>query len=108
MGTACTCLVKRADGLHLNPECPGYEFRRRTPDEASAFGHANGRLWYPRTASVQEQYVRVSLYDVRAAPDLLVAYDYERDGWVVSRDDALGGDGSGLVFIQSWPDDSTD
>ena len=42
-------------------------------------------LWYPK---VENRYksIRISLMDVRAANDIVVSYDFERDGWVVMSD----------------------
>lgn len=60
--------------------------------------HSNGVLWYPRSEG-NEELVRVSLYDVRAADDLLIGYDFERDGWVISRDDSPERE---VAFIESW------
>ena len=42
-------------------------------------------LWYPR---IEERYksIRISLMDVRAANDILISYDFDRDGWVVISD----------------------
>ena len=42
-------------------------------------------LWYPRR---EERYksIRISLMDVRAANDILISYDFDRDGWVITSD----------------------
>lgn len=42
-------------------------------------------LWYPR---VEERYktINISLMDVRAANDIKVSYDFDRDGWVITSD----------------------
>ncbi len=37
-------------------------------------------LWYPDP----EDYVQVSLIHTRAADDIRISYDFDRDGWVVS------------------------
>lgn len=40
-------------------------------------------LWYPRNGG--PQHVVVGLCDVRAADDLRIRYDFDRDGWVVEQ-----------------------
>lgn len=42
-------------------------------------------LWYPR---VDERYkfINIALMDVRAANDIQVSYDFDRDGWVITSD----------------------
>jgi hypothetical protein len=43
-------------------------------------------LWYPRNDAPESvQSVRVSLMDVRAANDLLITYDFDRDGYSISQ-----------------------
>lgn len=42
-------------------------------------------FWYPRNEGNQKRIV-VSLLDVRAANDISITYDFERDGWVISSD----------------------
>lgn len=41
-------------------------------------------LWYPRVAG-QPQFVELGLMDVRAADDLRISYDFERDGWKIEQ-----------------------
>lgn len=43
-------------------------------------------LWYPDVAGNARQ-LQIELYDVRAADDLRIGYDKDRDGWVVLRPD---------------------
>ena len=40
-------------------------------------------LMYPRTSEVKA--VTVGLCDVRAADDIRIEYDFERDGWVIKQ-----------------------
>jgi hypothetical protein len=42
-------------------------------------------LEYP-SCKGQKNAVRVSLMDVRVADDLLIVYDFDRDGWSIRRD----------------------
>lgn len=53
-------------------------------------------LWYPRNEGMPDS-IQVGLVDVRAADDLLVRYDFERDGWVVLQASRF-----------SWSDDDTE
>lgn len=48
-------------------------------------------LWYPRQGATPDT-VRVGLVDVRAADDLLISYDFDRDGWVIR-----------MPTVHSWP-----
>lgn len=41
-------------------------------------------LEYPRSNNIKS--ITVSLLDVRAADDLNISYDFDRDGWVIRRD----------------------
>lgn len=42
-------------------------------------------LWYPRRENRYKS-IRISLMDVRAANDIMISYDFDRDGWVVTSD----------------------
>lgn len=68
-------------------------------------------MWYPRTDSpgtVAE--VRVGLVDVRAADEIIIRYDFERDGYVVLQElcvdegDAMSSTGEQVerAFIPAW------
>jgi len=56
--------------------------------------------------------IRVSLMDVRAADDILVSYDFDRDGWVIKQasvfewgdedDGSCDGDWQEVAFIKAW------
>lgn len=65
-----------------------------------AVGASNGRLWYPRNPG-EDRRIRVSLYDVRAADDLLISYDFDRDGWSIARDEDPDRE---VAFIRAWAD----
>ena len=42
------------------------------------------QLWYPRANAAESTHtVRVSLWDVRAADDLVISYDFDRDGYSI-------------------------
>lgn len=54
-------------------------------------------LMYPRSSN-RPNTVIVSLYDVRAADDIRIRYDFDRDGWVISMDLTYD-DNSGIIKI---------
>ena len=45
----------------------------------------DAELWYPRNPGNRDV-VHVSLIDVRAADDLIISYDFDRDGWRIGMD----------------------
>lgn len=63
-------------------------------------GAHDGVLWYPRNEG-EPPAIAVTLYDVRAADDLIIGYDFERDGWTVARAHEPERE---LAFIRSWAD----
>jgi len=40
-------------------------------------------LWYPDTENSKFRDIHISLIDVRAADDIKISYDKDRDGWLV-------------------------
>lgn len=58
----------------------------------------DGQLWYPRLDS-EPSTISVRLFDVRAADDLVIGYDFDRDGWTIARDSAPDVE---VAFIKSW------
>jgi hypothetical protein len=68
-------------------------------------------LWYPRVDD-NPTHLTVGLMDVRAADDIRVSYDFERDGWVIEQastfqweiDDPDCGDPDWqeVAFIKAW------
>lgn len=46
-------------------------------------GHDIATLWYPR--SNERKHVTIELIDVRAADDLRIEYDFDRDGYVIKQ-----------------------
>ena len=70
----------------------------------------DAELWYPRTEN-QPNTVQVALIDVRAADDLRISYDFDRDGWSVQQaavfewntgDTECDSDWQEVAFIQAW------
>ena len=68
-------------------------------------------LWYPRNEGAAIDEVIVGLMDVRAADDIRITYDFERDGWVIwqaSRfawnidDPVCDPDWQEVAFVQAW------
>lgn len=60
----------------------------------------DGTLWYPRVDDNASS-VAVSLYDVRAADDLRISYDFERDGWSIARGEKPDVE---VAFVPAWDD----
>ena len=70
----------------------------------------DAELWYPRNPGNRDV-VHVSLIDVRAADNLIISYDFERDGWRIGMD-LTRDDDSGIIqvvkenqevaFIPAW------
>ncbi len=67
-------------------------------------------LEYPRIVG-RPKYLQISLTDVRAADDIRVFYDFERDGWVIEQasifewllgDTMCDPDWAEVAFIQAW------
>lgn len=54
-------------------------------------------LWYPLIR--KNKRVRISLYDVRAADDLVVEFDHKRNGWVLRMDLTYGHSDGGPIDI---------
>jgi len=66
-------------------------------------------LWYPRVEGNADRIV-VGLMDVRAASDITVTYDFDRDGWVILQDECTDKNGYletvrenvEVAFIPAW------
>lgn len=54
-------------------------------DLAQRDGVLHADLWYPRCEGPRIREVQVGLMDVRAADDIRISYDFERDGWVIKQ-----------------------
>ena len=66
-------------------------------------------LFYPRNNKVKK--IRVALSDIRAADDILIEYDFGRDGWIIKQasifrwdadDKICDPDWQEVAFIQAW------
>lgn len=60
-------------------------------------------LWYPRSDD-EFNAVQVGLCDVRASDDLLIEYDFDRDGWVIKQEAGKAPDTQWqeVYFAQAW------
>lgn len=66
-------------------------------------------LWYPRVAGNPDEIV-VSLMDVRAADDIYISYDFDRDGWVIKQEPVVDhddymetvGEPEEVAFVPAW------
>jgi hypothetical protein len=70
-------------------------------------------LWYPRECQVK--FLQIGLMDVRAAGDIRVSYDFQRDGWKVEQptisewsadDEACDQGWKEVAFIAAWHPES--
>lgn len=69
----------------------------------------HAELWYPRNSD-RAQSVQVGLVDVRAADDIVIRYDFDRDGWVIHQDRVIERDWgmevvdqrAEVAFIPAW------
>jgi hypothetical protein len=60
----------------------------------------DGLLWYPRSDDTPS-FIRVELADVRAADNLIISYDFDRDGYSIARETDPETE---VSFIRSWKD----
>ena len=67
-------------------------------------------LFYPRNEG-QPKYLQLSLMEVRAADDIRISYDFERDGWVIEQasifewlpgDTVCDPDWAEVAFVRAW------
>jgi hypothetical protein len=66
-------------------------------------------LWYPRSDDFEVKQIQVGLIDVRAADDIRVSYDFDRNGWVIQQasdwelDDTERDQGwTEVAFVEAW------
>ncbi len=71
-------------------------------------------LFYPRNSSIKA--IHVGLSDVRAADDIRIEYDFDRDGWVIKQasifqweidDREMDEDWQEVAFIKAWAREKT-
>lgn len=68
--------------------------------------HRDGALWYPEREGDPNypERIKVELYDVRAADYLMVAFDFPRNGWVLSLGDSPDVE---RAFVPAWIEDES-
>ena len=68
-------------------------------------------LWYPDVPDSDVRKIVIGLMDVRAADDIRISYDKERDGWKIEQaaifewdgdDEACDPDWQEVAFVQAW------
>ena len=69
-------------------------------------------LWYPDNPDTEISKIVIALMDVRAADDIRISYDKDRDGWLIEQatvfewpiDDKVGDAGwTETAFAPAWP-----
>lgn len=58
------------------------------------------KLEYPRSSEVK--YVAIKLMDIRAADNIRISYDFDRDGWVIEQASIFEWDGDDKVCDPDW------
>jgi len=83
------------------------------PPEMDLQRHADAlyaHLWYPRSDETAT-YFQLGLMDVRAADDIRISYDFERDGWIIEQastfewelgDEVCDPDWQEVAFVKAW------
>lgn len=78
--------------------------------------HMSVELWYPNYSATDEgqgkiRAIHVGLMHVRAADDIRIEYDFERDGWSIKQasifewagdDDVMDSDWQEVAFVKAW------
>jgi hypothetical protein len=57
-------------------------------------------LWYPRSDDFEVKQIQIGLIDIRAADDIRVSYDHNRNGWVIQQ--ALDDGWTEVAFVEAW------
>lgn len=66
-------------------------------------------LEYPKCSDIK--YIQIGLVDVRAADDIRISYDYDRDGWKIEQasifeweagDTICDPDWQEVAFVEAW------
>ena len=79
--------------------------------EVDSEGTIYVEMEYPRLEDSKAKCIVVGLSDVRAADDILIEYDFERDGYVIKQasvfewsidDKVFDPDWQEVAFIQAW------
>ena len=68
-------------------------------------------LWYPLSDDFEVKQIQIGLMDIRAADDIRVSYDFDRNGWVIQQasvfewepDDTEADQGwTEVAFVKAW------
>lgn len=59
-------------------------------------------LWYPRLEASPVKSLVIGLMDVRAADEIRVSYDFERDGWKIEQASTFSWEASDDVCDRDW------
>jgi len=69
-------------------------------------------LWYPRCETSPVKSLVIGLMDVRAADNIRVSYDFDRDGWRIEQEEIVTDNGHyqgyadakwiEVAFVQAW------
>lgn len=59
-------------------------------------------LWYPRNESSEVKSLVIGLMDVRAADNIRVSYDFDRDGWKIEQASVFSWDADDEVCDSDW------
>lgn len=67
-------------------------------------------LWYPRNETSPVKSLVIGLMDVRAADNIRVSYDFDRDGWRIEQEEIVTDNGHyqgtgkwiEVAFVQAW------
>ena len=57
-------------------------------------------IWYPRSSLIKA--IQVGLMDVRAADDIRIEYDFDRDGWIIKQAQVFEWDANDKVCDPQW------
>ena len=72
---------------------------------------AHAEIWYPGLPGAPQTYLTVGLMHVRAADDIRVSYDLQRDGWVIEQaqvfewaadDSVCDPEWKEVAFVEAW------
>jgi hypothetical protein len=58
-------------------------------------------LWYPRSEDNIRKFI-VGLMDLRAADEIRISYDFDRDGWIIEQASTFAWDANDTVCDPDW------
>lgn len=108
--TVCGKSTRPQEVSNLTQRGPDDSPLKQILEYAKQYGDAlHIYIWYPRTDNPIKA-IQVGLMDVRAADDIRIEYDFERDGWVISQaqvfewdvDERVDPEWKEVAFIKAW------